>query len=294
MKLEFFTTLESVLRHGSLAGAADEVNLSPSAVSMQMKQLETYFGKPLFSRGALRVKPTPFAIEVCAAMRQTLETLDGLRQRPSPAVSGKVRLGVIETMQAVMLPGAMRYLRDRHPQLTVRPVRGRSAELVEAVKSGAIDAAVLAQPETGGSSRLDWCPLLREEFVLIAPPDSRETGVAELFRAHEWVRFDKATIGGRIAARYVHTHVGETRSTFELQSTHAVVAMVSAGLGVSIILLPDPRITMGYPVRVIKLGAHAPSMRISMVSHKSTAAESTIRALVEAFRSVPNPSRIEA
>ena len=56
MKRSFFATLEAVLRTGSLAGAAREMHVTPSAVSMQMKQLEADFGQPLFDRAGLSVR----------------------------------------------------------------------------------------------------------------------------------------------------------------------------------------------------------------------------------------------
>lgn len=64
MKLSFFDTLDAVLRSGSLAGAAREMHVTPSAVSMQMKQMEAHFGQPLFDRAGLTVRPTPLARHV--------------------------------------------------------------------------------------------------------------------------------------------------------------------------------------------------------------------------------------
>ena len=58
MKIEMFDTLDAVLRGGSLAAAASETNLTASAVSMQMKQLETYLGQPLFDRSGHAIRPT--------------------------------------------------------------------------------------------------------------------------------------------------------------------------------------------------------------------------------------------
>ena len=55
MKIESFRTLNAVLRGGSFAAGAADMNLSPSAVSLQMKQMEAYFGQPLFDRSALQV-----------------------------------------------------------------------------------------------------------------------------------------------------------------------------------------------------------------------------------------------
>lgn len=58
MKLQFLQTLTAVLRHGSFAAAAKDVNLRASAVSLQMLQLEDDFGQPLFDRSARQARPT--------------------------------------------------------------------------------------------------------------------------------------------------------------------------------------------------------------------------------------------
>src|SRR3546814_2699648 len=91
---------------------------------------------------------------------------------------------------------------------------------------------------SGGSSRLSWTPLFREKLVIIAPLDSHADTLAELFHHYEWIRFDKNTIGGQLAARYVARQAPHARSRLELQSLAALTALVSEGLGVSV--LPDP------------------------------------------------------
>lgn len=125
MKLETFATLAAVIEEGSFAAAAATMHLTPSAVSMQMKQLEQYLGQPLFDRSGLQVRPNALAREVAASMEGGLRHLNALRRRASVAVEGVVRLGVIESIQPVLLPGTLLYLRERYPRLTVRPVRGK-------------------------------------------------------------------------------------------------------------------------------------------------------------------------
>lgn len=294
MKLYFFDTLQAVLRTGSLAGAAAEVSLTPSAVSMQMKQLEAHFGQPLFDRSGLQVRATPLAREIAEVMRQPMQRLEVLRLHSSVVVEGTVRLGVIETMQSSVLPGAMRFLRDRYPALQVRPVRGRSAELVNAVKAGGIDAAVVVQPDTGGSQRLSWQPLVCNELMIVAPPESTETRLSALFKAYDWIRFDPDTNTGRLAARYVHKHAPQAHGTVELQSVQAVVAMVSAGLGVSVVVMPDQRLKLAYPVRTLSLGGGAPTMQISLVVRKADASGRKLEALREAIRSVVESGEVTA
>lgn len=164
MKIAAFLTLDAVLRGGSFAAAAGEMNLTPSAVSMQMKQLEQYLGQTLFDRSGLQVRPTPAAREVAAAMQEGLQRLAVMRRQVSVAVEGTVRLGIIESMQPVLLPGTMKILRERYPRLDLRPLRGRSAGLTEAVKAGSLDAAVVAQPEKGGGAGLRWHPLERASW----------------------------------------------------------------------------------------------------------------------------------
>ncbi|KWR90655.1 LysR family transcriptional regulator [Cupriavidus sp. IDO] len=284
MKIETFHTLEAVLQTGTFAGGARQANVTPSAVSMQMKQLEQYLGKPLFDRSGLQARPNQLAHEVAETMRQALQNLEALRVGGGLVVEGVVRLGVIESLQPIVLPGIVRYVRERHPRLDLRLVRGRSSTLTAAVKAGDIDAALVAQPESGGSARLRWTPMMRRELVLIAPPGATETNVASLFRLYDWIRYDRNTVSGAMAAQYVHAHVSEIRGTLEFDSAPAIVAMVSAGLGVSILQGPDPALVQNYPVRLVRLGRAAPILTMSMVTRKSDDDNRSVAAVRDAMR----------
>ena len=269
MKLEAFSTLDAVLRMGSFAGAAAAMNLTPSAVSMQMKQLEQYLGQPLFDRSGPQVRPRVAAFEVAAALRGGLQRLEGLRRRPSIAIEGVVRLGIIESLLPSLLPGTLSALRAQHPGLAVRPVRGRSATLTAAVKAGQIDAAVVALPAKGGSEQLRWRPLARRELVMIAPPDAPEASPTALLRRHDWIRYDRNTVTGAMAARHVLSLVPDKRGALELDSAPAIIAMVSGGLGVAIIHLLDSTLLTAYPVREVRLGRNAPVLELTLVTRKA-------------------------
>jgi len=283
MKIEMFDTLDAVLRGGSLAAAASETNLTASAVSMQMKQIEAYLGQPLFDRSGHAIRPTPLAHEVAAAMRQGLQHLQSLRRRSVIAIEGVVRLGIIESMMPILLPGTFSELRARYPRLELRPTRGRSIGLTDAVKSGELDAAVVAQPEAGGSVRLNWRPLLRSEMRLIVPPQATETSVPALFKQYEWIRYDRQTISGMVAARYVTRQVRAGRGALELDSVPAIVAMVSAGLGIALVHLVDAGYCQSYPVRFVRLSRGAPAVQMSLVTRKADADSRPLRAVGDAM-----------
>jgi len=286
MKLDSFVTLDAVLRGGTLAAAAAEAHLTPSAVSMQMKQLEAWLGQPLFDRSGLQVRPTRLAHEVGALMREALGQLEALRKRPSVRIEGQLRLGVIESMQPVLLPGTLKLLRERYPGLSLHLERGKSAGLTAAVKAGEIDAALVGQPPTGGSARLRWHPMLRRELVLVAPPTATGSSVAALFRQYEWIRYDRATVTGALAARYVSEHVRERHGELEFDGAPAIVALVSAGLGVSILQIADPALCRMYPVRVVRLGRSAPVLQFSLVTRKAEDESRPLAALRECVQEV--------
>lgn len=284
MKLETFLTLEAVLQTGTFAAAARQINVTPSAVSMQMKQLEQYLGKPLFDRSGLQARPNRLAHQVSETMRDALQNLESLRASSGLAVEGIVRVGVIESLQPVVLPGIVRFVRERHPRLELRLVRGRSSTLTASVKAGDIDAALVAQPLDGGSARLRWAPMLRRELVLIAPPAATEGNAVSLFRSYDWIRYDRNTVTGAMAAQYVASHVPEIRGTLEFDSAPAIVAMVHAGLGVSIVQTPDPVTLQSYPVRILRLGRAAPVLTLALVTRKSDDDNRSVAAVRDGMR----------
>ncbi len=135
---------------------------------------------------------------------------------PTATLQGVVQLGVIESMQPVVLPNTMQTLLERYPGLELRPSRGRSSALTAAVKAGELDA-----------------------------------------------------VTGTLAARFVNTHVREKRGHLEIDSTPAIVAMVSAGLGISVVQIAAPGLLNMYPVRIVRLGRNAPVLQLSLVTRQA-------------------------
>jgi len=268
MNLAFFTTLSAVIKHGSFSRAALEVNLSPSTVSLQMKRLEEYYGQPLFDRSAATIKPTPLAYEVSGLINGTLEQMEAMRRRGSSIVEGCVTLGAIESMLTHILPDALRYLQEHAPRLTVRPIRDSSHGLLNGLKEGTIDAAIVAFADREKNKRLEWYSLLESELVLIAPKDAPEASPAALLASYELIRYGRGSNVAIATDRYLTSSGNNARGSLEMDSTHAILAMVSAGLGVSILAWPDRRAFIGYPVRVLRLGDLAPRMHFSLVTRR--------------------------
>jgi DNA-binding transcriptional LysR family regulator len=294
MKFSFFETLEAVLRTGSLSRAADEMSLTPSAVSMQMKQVEVFFGQPLFDRSGLQVKPMPFAHEVASVMQLPMQQIEQLRRRNSIQIEGTIRLGVIESMQASLLPGVIQHLLKKHPALQLKPARGRAVELIAAVKANELDAAIVVQPVKGGSQRLHWQHLFKNELVVIAPPTAKTAKIQQLFCDYPWIRFDASTSTGKLAAQWIGQNMPQAQRSMDLPSVHAVLSMVNAGLGVSMVPSIDPRMMMAYPVRVYPIGRGAPALNVVLLTRKNEPKTRLMDALFESIQAAASIMPITA
>ena len=287
MNVAMLSTLVAIVDRGSFAAAAQEVGCTPSAVSLQMKQLEAWFGQPLFDRSARTVKPLPFALEAAAVARDFAGRLEALRARPASTVAGRVRLGAIASVQTAALPQALRAMRDGHPALTVEVLLDDSAELLGDLKAGRIDAAVLIRPASGGSSRLAWQNLAKQPFVMLVPPGAQGASPHELLQRFDLIRYDPSLTGGRIAAQYVQRVLPQARCAMEVRSIDAIVAMVSAGLGVSIVPRPRKALLEAHRVREVPLGRGGPTRQIALVRRRADSGHRNIdavfRALVSAY-----------
>lgn len=271
MKLDFLITLETILRTGSFANAANEVGLTPSAVSLQVKRLEEYLGRPLFDRSGRRALPTQLARELVEGFATALEAIEAARQHATPVISGRVVLGAIRTLQMTIIPMVLREIGTRYPRLDVKVIQGDSLELLGQLNAGELDGAAVIRPASGGSSRLAWSDLAAQPFVFVAPADSPDLPPRELVGRYGWLQFDTSLTGGQIAASLLHRIAPGTRARFELESIEAVLAMVAAGQGVSILPRLGGERAGAHAVRLISLGPKAPTRKVAFVCRNADA-----------------------
>ncbi len=284
MNLTLLNTLRTILEHGSFTAAAGVIGCSPSAVSLQVKQLETYFGKPLFDRSTRMVAPTPFAREVVGAVGDFSHALQRLRSRPAMEVTGRIKVGVITSMQSDVMPAALKELRRRHPLLeVVIPPMNDSDELVAELKAGRLDVALVAKPQAGASRRLIWRELHCQPYVLLVPADAVGDDPAALLAHHDWIGYDLSLPGGKVAARFVRTVREQARCVMELRSVDAIVSLVAEGLGVSVIPQPRRALIDAYPVREVALGHRAPSRSLSIAWRMADESNRNVQAVSDAF-----------
>lgn len=254
MSIRHLRTLLAIAERGSFAAAARDIHLTESAVSMQMKALEEELGLALFDRS----KRPPVLTEAGRGLLPEAKELVGGYERLArrkdevPPVEGRLRLGAVPSVITGILPGAIAAMRRKHPGVHVEIAMALSAELVERVGRRRLDAAVVSELSKVPSGLL-WSPFVREPLVLIAPPDAPDRPAGELLASYPFIRYTRQAWVGRLIHATMKRRRIKVAETMTLDTLEAVTAMVSHGLGVSIVPDRGRGMTFVFPVRTVTL-----------------------------------------
>ena len=248
-------TFLAVAKRGTFAAAGQQVGLTQSAVSSQIKNLEDALGLTLFDRtarsanlNAAGARAIPIAeqiLELFQAMG-TPESLDGYR--------GELRIGAIGTVQTGILPATLLKLRQEAPNIDAKLVPGVSINLLTQLDAGELDVAILIRPPFALPKELHCEVIAREPFVLITPPGLKGDDPLQLLEQQPFVRYDRTSFGGRLVTQFLREQRIDNRQVLELDELDAIVKMVQNGLGVSLVPLAGLWLEHREQVRVIELG----------------------------------------
>lgn len=226
---------------GSFHAAAEEMNISVSAISMQIRDLEDYAGCLLFDRGR---KPPPLTEEGRAFLKKVEDVLmawDGLAgSKIASQQSGRLRIGAVHTCLSSFLPSALKTLREHYPHLDVTVHLGHSDDLEADLLAGRIDFALLTMPSKQNGD-LNYHHVIDEPLVLIKSAHQHGDNAFDCLANNPIVRFNpKARVGRLIDDIMTETlgHTAQERGAMmEIDALESIQALVKEGLGVAIVPL---------------------------------------------------------
>ncbi|MFZ9346875.1 MAG: Hsp70 family protein, partial [Burkholderiaceae bacterium] len=143
-------------RLSSFARAADELHLTAPAVSMQIKELEEEIGSPLFSRVGRRVELTSSGEYFLVFARKILTTLneaESVMQKLKGGQAGTLKIGLVSTAK-YSVPRMLGLFREEHPGVQIRIDVCNRDQLLELLRDGEIDLAVMGRPPKHLDTRL--------------------------------------------------------------------------------------------------------------------------------------------
>lgn len=248
-------TFVTVARLGTFAAAGQQVGLTQSAVSAQIRVLEQHLGVRLFDRSG-RAAVLNAAGRYALPLAEQMLALYAQMALPQAADQwrGELRVGAIATLQTGQLADALPRFRQLAPQVELKLVPGVSLQLFTQLEAGELDLALLIKPPFPLPKELLEVPLAREPFVLITPLEVTGDDPLQLLAEQPFVRYDRASFGGRQVSRFLRAQRLEVREALELDEVEAIVRLVENGMGVS--LVPRAGLWLQRPtrLRVIELG----------------------------------------
>lgn len=136
LPLNALRVFESVVRHGSFRAAAEELCVSQSAVSHQIRHLEQWFDTPLFDRSGSRPRALQRAEELADTLRHSLAEIERACERARPRISGSADLVIaaIPSVAVCWLIPNLADFRQRHPDVAIRIIyafHGQALELAD-------------------------------------------------------------------------------------------------------------------------------------------------------------------
>jgi len=248
-------TFVAVARHGTFVAAGQQVGLTQSAVSAQMRVLEQDLGLRLFDRSGRSAVLNAAGRHALPLAQQML----GLYAQMALPVSaaewqGELKVGAIASVQTGLLPETLPAFRRAAPRVELKLVPGVSLNLLSQVDAGELDLALLIKPPFELPKELLQISLAREPFVLITPLSVAADEPLQILREQPFVRYDRRSFGGRRVSQFLREQQLNVQEALELDELEAIVRMVECGLGVS--LIPRAGLWLQRPsqLRVIELG----------------------------------------
>lgn len=239
LQVAHLRTLQAIVHHGSFSRAAQTLNLTQPAVSMQVRHLEQALGLPLLERVGKRAFPTRAGEVLLAHADRALRELEAGVERVQElrgVVAGRVRVGTSASISIYLLPPALRRFRARYPETEIVVVTGNAAEITRAIVGNTLDVGIVSLPVR--DRELAVTPFLRDELLAIAPPEPawRRTATldARALAAHPLILFEAGATLRRVIDGWFHRAGVTPRSPMELGNTEAIKKLVEAGLGLSV------------------------------------------------------------
>ncbi|MCY0935176.1 LysR substrate-binding domain-containing protein [Streptomyces sp. H34-S4] len=258
MELQQMRYVVTVAETNSFTRAAERCLVVQSALSHQIASLERELGAKLFERTSRKVRLTPAGAAFLPAARQCLDAAERAATEVAAAIGevrGRLAVGLIPTVAAVDIPGALRDFHRQYPSVRINLSVGASDELVEQVKQGAIELAFLGLPTTARPQGVNARELARDRLVAVVAPDhplAKERAI-DLRRLSSEVFVDlPAKTAGRAQSDQAFTAAGLTRDVaFEVTNADYLARLVGQGLGVA--MLPSAYVAQLTGVTTIEV-----------------------------------------
>lgn len=275
-------SLLAIAEHGSVSAAARARNLTQPSISRQVQELERQLGVHLVERTSLGARLTPAGETLAEGARELLTGLASLPERVRSRqgeVSGRVRLGAIDSIGIYVLPPILARFVQANPRVDVQVVCQSSPQLMAMLLDDELDVAI----GTTEHPKLICERLFQNPLVVAHPPNLAEDKVpdtlAELSRQRIVTFAPGLTIRTLLDQAFAKAGI-PFAPVMGLSNVEVIKAMVRSGLGLGII--PDGCV-MGMELATKPI-RDLPVSRTIRLMHRPTAPGLATRRMIDALK----------
>jgi len=284
--------LTAVIEHKHFGQAAQHCFVTQSTLSAGIQDLESILGTTLLERTNRKVIPTSIGIEISARAQHILslssDMVDIAKSEQSP-LTGRVRVGLIPSISPFLLPKALKSIRKELPDLEVILIEDQSERLLNKLRTGDLDIAVLAFPFD--VSGLDYKIFADEQFWLAMPNSHR-------LAAEDYVQTSQLPVDELLLLSEGHCLREHALSACQLPTTlqrtsvqgtslYTLIEMVASGLGIT--LIPEMAINSDMiqhadiTLRKLASSSSKPMRELGLVWRPSYSRQTTLDSLSTLF-----------
>lgn len=290
MTLTELRYIVAVARERHFGRAAEACHVSQPTLSVAIKKLEEELDLRIFERGASEISVTPLGEEIVRQAQSVIEQAGAIKEiakRGKDPLAGTLRLGLIYTIAPYLLPALVKGVIERYPQMPLMLQENFTSKLLEMLRTGELDCAVLAEPFPDAG--LAIAPLYDEDFM-IAVPAAHPFATRSEISAEELKQETMLLLGAGHCfrdqvlevcpefARFSADAEG-IRKSFEGSSLETIKHMVASGIGVTVVpALSVPKEEQPH-LRYLRFAAPVPTRRVVLAWRKTFTRYEAIAAL---------------
>ncbi len=237
MTLARYEVFNVVVELKSITKAAAALNLTQSAVSYSIANLEAEIGFPLLIRSRSGITLTSNGERMLKHTRTILQSEEKMRQEVAliNGISiGTVRIAAFPGVCIQWLPKVMKHFKQEYPSIEVKIFQGGFRDIEDWITNGEVDFGFVALPTLGG---LEIMPLKEDRMLCILPRDhplsNQEKICVQQLKEEDFVILKSGYDND--VKRIIHESRVALKIKFEMADVQSIIAMVESGLGVSMI-----------------------------------------------------------
>lgn len=291
MQLESLKMFVDVVETGSFSRAAQLNHVTQSAVSQQIRALETRYEQRLLSRSARQVTPTPAGERLFRGCKEILARFAEVEQEireQATEVSGSCSISSIYTVGLHELHTIQKELLRTHPRVNLRLNYRRSDQVYDDVILGAADLGLVAYPQPRAG--VDIVPFREDKLALVMPPGhalaSKGKVAMSAIAGQPFIAFDREAPSRKGIDKLFRDKGIEITPTMEMDNVETIKRAVELGLGISVLPLPTVQQELNTGTLVAKAFNEPGFTRpIGILVRKGKYLSRASQAVLDAFKS---------